>query len=131
MNAGDDANGGELSLLGAGQYADRHFDDALGLSDELGTVLGFARRRRGDRLDPGHAHLVDQRAKAAERPQRTRHSIGAKPPSGGNRAPEAAQHLFVEQRGGRPRRALIDHEPHRVRTDVDHGDGAQLDFCAP
>jgi hypothetical protein len=82
VNAGDHANGGKLGLLGAGKHPDRHFDDALCLSDELGTVLGFARRCRGDRLDSGHAHLVDQRAEAAERPERTRHGVGAEPPGG-------------------------------------------------
>ena len=124
VNAGDDADGSEFRLLGAGQNLDRHVEDALGLGDKVRTILRFAGCRRGDSFDPAHVHLVDERAETAERPERAGDCIGAEPPSGGKRTAEAAQHLFVEQRRGRTRRALINHEPDRVRSDIDHCDRA-------
>jgi hypothetical protein len=90
VNAGNDAQRGELGLLGAGKHPDRHVDDALGLGNKVRTVLRFARRRRSDGLDPGHAHLVDQRAKSSKRPERASHGFGAKPPGGGERAAKTA-----------------------------------------
>jgi len=90
VDTSDDANSGELCFLGAREHSDRHVEDALGLGDKLMTVLGFARRGGGDGLDACDAHLVDQRAEASKRSKRTGHSIGAEPPSGGQRPAEAA-----------------------------------------
>ena len=76
MNARHDAERGKLGLLRARQHGDLLAEDAFGLRDEIGTVLGLARRRRGDDLDMRNAELIDQRAEAPERPERPLHRVG-------------------------------------------------------
>jgi hypothetical protein len=100
--------------------------DALRLRDELGTVLRFARGRRGDDFGPFRLELIDQRAKASELAQRARDAVGGKLAGRGDGAAEPAQHLFVIDGGRRPRGTVINDEPHRVRADVDDGDGSPI-----
>ena len=126
MDAGDDAQGSKLGLLPACEHMNRCIEGALGLRYELRPVLRLARRRRGKDLDPPGADLVEERAKASKRPERPGDGVGGEPPGRGERAPEAAQHLLVEQRARSPGRTLIDDEPNRVRSDVDYRDGAQF-----
>ena len=128
MNARHDAERGKLGLPLAGQHVDFLAEDAFGLRDEVGTVLGLARRRRGDDLDMRNAELIDQRAKAPERPQRPLHRVGRELAGRGERAAEAAQHLLVEQRRRRPAGILVDDEPDRVRADIDDRNGGSIVF---
>ena len=128
MNAGHDAERGKLGLPRARQHGDFLAENAFGLRDEIGTVLGFTRRRRGDDLDMRNAELIDQRAKAPKRPQRPLHRVGRELAGGGQRTAETAQHLLVEQRRRRPAGILVDDQPDGVRADIDDRNGGSIAF---
>ncbi len=122
VNAGDDAERGEPRLLGAGEHVDRHAGDRLDRGDEFAAVRGFARRRRRE-----HVHLLDgkfrrQRLETPDRRKRRGNRLGIQPAARLDAAGKAAQFLLVEERCCRSRQALIGHQPHRVRPDVDHRD---------
>src|SRR5262249_12889800 len=120
MKSGYDAESGKLGLLGAGQDGDLVGEDAFGLSDEFRTVLGVARRRRGDDLDMPCTELLHQRPEPPQRAKRALNRIGSEPTGRGDVTPEAAQYLLVEQRRRRPPCVFINDEADRVRPDVDH-----------
>ncbi len=57
VDAGDDAERGELCLARARKDLDPGAADSLGPGDEVGTILGVAAGGSGDRMDP--ADLLD------------------------------------------------------------------------
>ena len=70
-------------------------------------------------MDLLDAALVAQRAEALEGAQRARHRLVVQTVGLRDASAKAAQDLFVEERGGRPDIALVDHETDRVRSDID------------
>ena len=122
VNAGDDAERGQVRLARARQHLDRGAADALGLRDEGAAVLGVAAGGGGDRPHPAHVQHVAERAEALERGERDLDRLRRQQPGGLHLAAEAGQHLFVEDRRRRARQPLVDDEPHRVGADVDDRD---------
>ena len=120
MEPRHDAKCGELGLLSAREKRDLAVKDAFGLRDEIRPVGGFARGGRGNHLDMSGSELFDERTEAPERAQRTFDGVGGELPSRGDRAPEPAQNLLVEQRRRRPPGILVNDEADRVRPDVNH-----------
>ncbi len=96
--------------------------DALRLGDEILAVARIAAGRGGEHPKPLDLHRVAERAEPAQRRERSRHRILGHQPLGLHLAAKAGQDLFVEQRRGAARHALVDHEADRVRPDVDDGD---------
>ena len=122
VEAGHHAERGQFRLALPGDDVDLGAADLLGRGDELLAVAGIAAGRRRHHPEPLHPHGVAQRAEALERRQRLLHRIGGQQPFGLHLAAEARERLLVEQRRGTSRYALVDHEPHRVRADIDHRD---------
>ena len=92
------------------------------LGDEGLAVLGVAAGRGREHPDLVHLDAVAERAEPAQRRQRLVDRIGGQQPGRLHLAAEPAQHLLVEDRRRAARQPLVDHEPHRVRADVDDGD---------
>ncbi len=116
------AERGQFRLALAGKNVDLGAADALGLGDEGLAVLGVAAGRGRDRPDLRHVHAVAQGAKAPQRRQRLLDRVGGQQAGRLHLAAEAGEHLLVEDRRRAARETLVDHEPHRVRADVDDRD---------
>ena len=97
----------------AGQSDRAHF------AHEVGAVGGLAHRRGRNHPDGSHMHVVEQSAEALQRPDRARSSLGRKRLAPTDSLAQAGQHFLIVQSVARPRRPGIDHQPHRVRSDVD------------
>ena len=95
--------------------------DALGLGDEDLAVLGVAAGGSRDRQDLASLQAVAQRAKASERRQRLLDRIGGQQSRRLHLTAEPAQYFLVEDRGRTAGQPLVDHQPHRVRADIDDG----------
>ena len=65
---------------------------------------------------------IAQRAKAPQRRERLLDRVRGQQAGRLHLAAEARQHLLVEDRGRAAGEALVDHEPHRVRADIDDRD---------
>ena len=113
---------GQFRLALAGEDVDLAAADVLGLGDEGLAVLGVPAGRRGDRPELRNLHAVAQGAKAPQRAERLLDRVGGEQPGGLHLASEPRQDLLVEDRGRAAGEALVDHEAHRVRADVDDGD---------
>ena len=123
-NTRDDAQRRAARL---GLAADRLDRQAADLADALdkGLCIGrLAHRRRCDDTQRLDAHVVRQQCEAGERDDRRVHRGVAEPPIRRQPTPEAGHDLLVEDRRRRPRQALVHHQTHRVRADVD--DAGQL-----
>ena len=122
MEAGDDAERRQFGFALAGDHVDLGAAQAFGRGDEGFAVAGVAagRGRNGEALR--HAHAVAQRAEALERAERLVNSVGGQESGRVHLAAKPGQYLLVEDRRRAAREALIDHEPHRVRADVNHRD---------
>ncbi len=114
------AERGQLGLALAGQNVDLGPADPFGLGDEGFAVLGVAAGGRRDRPELGHLETIAQGAKAPQRRQRLLDRIGGEEPGGLDLAAEAGEHFLIEDRRGAAGEALIGHQPHRVRSDVDN-----------
>ena len=90
--------------------------------DEGRPVLGVAAGGGGNAEHAADLQGVAQRAKARQRRQGLGHRIGRQQPGRLHLAAETGQHLFVENRRRTAGQALIDHEAHRIRADIDHRD---------
>src|SRR5262249_26561890 len=78
MDAGNNAERGELGFPRSGQNLDGGAADALGGADEVRTVAGVAASRRRDRPYLANMQRVAKRAEAAQRPQRRVDGFGRK-----------------------------------------------------
>ena len=122
VDAGDDAQRGKFCLAGARQDLNAGAADALGLGDEVGTVLGVAAGRGGDGEDASDLLDAAQRPESPERRQRLGNRVLGQKARALHLAAEPAQRLLVEDGDEAARHRLIDDETNRVRTDVDDGD---------
>jgi hypothetical protein len=123
MDAGNDAEGGELGFALAGQHVDPGAADAPGLGNEGRTVCRVAARRGGDDPQPLDVHRVAQGTKSDQRRERLVDCLLGEQPGRLHFAAEAAQRLLVEQRRRAPREPLVDDETDRIGTDVDDRNG--------
>ena len=121
VNAGDDAERGEMSLALAREDRNARAADALGLGDECAPVACIAARGRRDRPDAPHVQDVAQRAEASQRVERRLDGVGGQQPGRLNLPSEAGEHFLIEDRRRRARQAFVDDEADRVRADVDDG----------
>ena len=112
-----------MRLLFAREHCDPLATDALGGRDELRPVPGIAARRGRDTPNLLHAADVAERAEAEQRFKRLLNRIGGKQARRLHLATKAREHFLVEDRGWRAGQPLVDHEAHRVGTDVDDGIG--------
>ena len=119
IEAGHHAERGQLSLALAGENVDLGAADALGFGNESLAVLGVSARRGGDRPQLRDVHAVAQGAKAPQRRKRLLDRVGGQQAGGLHLPPESGEHLLVEDRGRAARETFVDHEPHRVRPDID------------
>ncbi len=126
VHAGDHTERGQIGLALARQNLDRRAADALGLANEGVPVARVAAGGGGDRPDLAHMQNVAERAEAAQRIERGIDGVLRQQAGGLHLAAEAGEHFFVEDRGRRPRQPLIDDEAHRVRADIDDGDGRPM-----
>ncbi len=122
VNAGDDAERRQFGFARAGENLDLGAADPLGFGDEVGTVLGIAAGRGGDRVDAADLLNPAQRAKAPQRGQRLGDGVCRQQAGALDLAAEPAQRLLVEDRDEAARHPLINDETNRVRTDVDDSD---------
>src|SRR5262245_1666649 len=122
MEAGDDPERGELRLALAGDHLDLGSADALRFLDKRLAIAGIAAGRGRDHPQARYVDAVAQRAEAAQRRERLVDRILRQEAGRLHLAAEPGEHLLVEDRGRAPGEALVDHEPHRVRADVDDAD---------
>ena len=122
VEAGDHAERGQLGLALAGDHVDPGAADLLGLGDEVRAVPGVAAGGGREHPQPLDPHRVAQRAEALERAERLVDRVGGEQALGLHLAAEAGERLLVEQRRRAAGQALVDHEAHRVRADVDDRD---------
>ena len=122
VDAGNDAERGELRFALARQNFDLGAADAFGLGDESAAVLRVAAGGGGDRPDFADVLDVAQRLEADQRGQRRVDGVLRQQAGGLHLAAETGQHLFVENRRRRARQTFVDDEADRVRADVDDGD---------
>ena len=122
VNAGHDAECGQLCLARARQDLNRYAADAFGLGDEIGTVAGVAAGGGRDRIDAAYLLYPAERAKTPQRRERLCDGIGRQEAGALNLAAKPAQRFLVEDGDETSRHRLIDDETNRVRTDVDNGD---------
>ena len=81
--------------------------------------LAASRAAAVDREHLPGADLPGEGAKPPQCGKRPHDALVAEPALERHAAPQAAQDLFVEHRGGRPPQAVIDDESHRIGADVD------------
>ena len=79
--------------------------------------------RHGDH--PRQLHLARPAPRSGAAPPSPRQPSRTQPPGVAEAGAEAAEHLLVVEIGRAPRHAVEDHEPHRIRPDVDHPDALQ------
>ena len=123
-NAGQHALRREPRLVLARQDAHRDMAAALDLGDEVAAVDGVADGRGCQQVQPRRAHGAGQAHEAGEVDQRRLDAGFVEPAGRVEAAPQAAQHLLVEQRQGRARRAVEHHQADRIGADVDDRDAA-------
>ena len=85
-----------------------------------GAVPGVAHRGGGQHLERLGAHRARHRVIAVHHGQRLRHAVFVQPPGRLQAAAEPQHRLLVEDRHRVAAAALVDHEAHRVRTEIDH-----------
>ncbi len=122
MKAGDHPERAELRLALAGEHRDLGAADTLGVGDEGPAIGGVAAGGGRDHEQLRNLDPIAQQAEPAQRGQRLLDRIGRQQPGRLHLAAEPAQHLFVEDRSGAAGQSFVDHQPHRVRADVDDGD---------
>ena len=122
VNAGDDSERRELCFAPARQHRDRDPAHLFGLDDEGRAVVGVPAGGRRDRPDLAYPHGVAKRAEAHQRLERLFDGVLGEQSSGQNFSTEPGQNFFVEDRGQAAGEALVDHEAHRIRPDIDDGD---------
>ena len=98
--------------------------------DEFLSIFGFARRGGCYRIDLLGADLTGQRTETLERAKGADHAVLVEPAARCDAAPQAAQHLFVEDRSGGAPEAVIDDEAHRVGADIDNRYGTVFERAA-
>jgi len=98
---------------------------ARDLGAELRPVGGVAHRGRGGDGERRRLHPLGERGEAAQRAQRPRAALGVEPPGLAHAGAEAAHDLLVVEIGRAARRAVEDHEPHRVGAHVHHAHARQ------
>ncbi len=116
---GDHAQCGESRLLGSAQDADVQTGLGGDGGDERRPVGGAPNRFGARHVDLGDAHRVGDGAKAARRLNRPAKPLRRDGAGLGEAVAEAAQRLLVEARQRRAAELVVDHEPHRIRADVD------------
>ena len=122
VDAGHDAERGEMGFAFARQDRNRRAADARRLGDEGAPVARVAAGGGGDRPDLAHMQDVAQRAKTLERVERGVDSVRRQQTGRLHLAAEAGQHFFIEDRRRGARQPFIDDEADRVRTDIDDRD---------
>ena len=122
VDAGDDAERGKFRLARPRQDFNLRAADALGLGDEVGTVLGVAAGGGGDGEDAPDLLDATQRPESPQRRQCLGNRILGQKARALHLTAEPAQRLLVEDGDEAARHRLIDDETNRVRTDVDDGD---------
>ncbi len=127
VDAGHDAERRELRLARAGEDFDWYAADPFGAGDEIGAVPGIATGSRRNGVDSAHFHEPTQGVKPPQRGERLGDRVGCKQAGTLDLPAETTQRLFVEDRNEASRQRLVNHEPNRVRANVDDRDaGAAL-----
>ena len=98
VDAGNNAERGEMGFAFSRKDADRRAADPFGLGDKGAAVAGVAAGGGGDRPDPAHMQNVAQGAKAPQRFERGIDRVLRQQPGGLHLPPEAGENLFVENR---------------------------------
>ncbi|CAM5215048.1 hypothetical protein BTHI11S_04691 [Bosea thiooxidans] len=122
IETGDHAEAREHGLAAAGDQLDRLADRPLGPGDEIGPVLGIARRRRGDDAKLADMHRLAEDAEAHQRVDRLLDRVLGEAAGRGDLPAETGHLLLVEDLRRRARQHLVDDETHGVRADIDDGD---------
>ena len=121
VEAGDHAETGETSLLGAAQHPHLEAGGLGDRGDQRRAVAGAAHRLGREHVDARHLHGIADRAEAAAGLDGARKARLAEPPGLRKPLAEAAERFLVETREGCPAELVVDHEAHRIGADVDHG----------
>ena len=120
MEAVGDTHGRGVGLVVAGQHGDRLAGGAARPRPGTRAPLSAPPHRLGrDILDLAGPQGLGDMGEAPQRMQRAVHLGPAEPAGRGQALAERAQRFLVEQRDRRPAQPLVDHEPDRVRADVD------------
>ncbi len=119
--AGNDAERGVARLLGARQDPHRQPSFRGNGRDEVLAV-----GRASDRLGRGHvelrhAHRLGDGAEAARGLDRATEAVRRDGAGLGQTLRKPREGFFVEARQWRAAELVVDHQPHRIRADVDDG----------
>jgi hypothetical protein len=93
--------------------------NAFGLLDEKTAIARVAAGGGRDRPDAAHAQSVTQRPKTMQGIKRGIDGILREQTGGLHLASETRQNFLVENGRRAAREALVNHEAHRVRTNID------------
>ena len=118
--AGQDAVRRQLGLALVAEDFDPCAADAFGLRDELVSVPGNTHRRGCERVEAFHTHMAHESAKAAQGSERAVDILVLHPARLGDIAAKTADDAFIVELGRRAGESFKDHQPNRVRPDVDH-----------
>ena len=91
----------------------------LDLSHEVGTILGIADRSGRNYVRSLDLHVIDQQSETVQSSQCLAATFFWKSFGAIHARTKPREDLLVEDGRRNTRRAGIDHEPHRVRADVD------------
>src|SRR5262245_7907873 len=120
-DAGHDAKSGEFGLLLSRKNIDLGAQGLFGPDHEIRTVLGLARRGRGDGENLLSSELPAQGAKSAQGAERPRHRLIGHESGRRDTLAKAAEEFFVEKRRRAAPQPVINDQAHRVGADVDDG----------
>ena len=121
------ASGCKFGFFRARQHQNFHSADPLDVGKKAVAVGCFPDSSRRERPGLAGAEPVADRGKALQRVKRALGGGWIKFSRLGDRAAKPAHDLFIEQGRGAASAAFVDHEPDRVRADVDHRNRRPVD----